>query len=378
MTFNNGSFRGSFYPTKTLFLRGPRIRPSKEIVFPLPLTKGKGDKGGWVQVSNIEITGLGALNIDHLYQVEHILDDGETVVTETKSSPGGSAANTIYGLAKLGVSTGFTGVVGDDAEGKILIQDFQKVGVDTSQIRVKPGAKTGSVLCLSDKLGRRSLYVTPGANNLLTMDDLDLTYINQARMLHLSSLVDDRQFKTLLKLMDGLDSSTRLSFAPGALYTQKGLKALAPILSRTHILFINRNEIKQLTGEDIRNGAESCLKQGCSIIVVTLGRGISLELGKEGSQRTVTAIGYIREAETEHAIEASDQGLVSPADTTGAGDAFATGFLYGLLKGKGLEECGRLGDVVARFSITKLGTRQGFPTLNQLAQRYRELCNKQL
>ncbi len=329
-------------------------------------------------MSNIEITGLGALNIDHLYKVERILDDGETVVSKAKSSPGGSAANTIYGLAKLGVNTGFTGVVGDDAEGKILIQDFQKAGVDTSQIRVKPGAKTGSVVCLSDRLGRRSLYVTPGANNLLTMDDLDLTYINQARMLHLSSFADDRQFKILLELMDGLDLSTKLSFAPGALYAKKGLKALAPILSKTHILFINRNEIKQLTGEDIRNGAKSCLKQGCSIIVVTLGKGISLELGKGTNHRTVTATCYIRDAKTEHAIQSSNQAVVSQADTTGAGDAFATGFLYGLLRGKGLEECGRLGDIVARFSITKLGTRQGFPTLNQLAQRYRELCDKQL
>ncbi|GAI55323.1 unnamed protein product, partial [marine sediment metagenome] len=103
-------------------------------------------------VNNIEVVGLGALNIDYLYQVEHILEDGETVVSKAKSSPGGSAANTIYGLAKLGMKTGFIGVVGDDAEGKILLQDFQKVGVDTSQIRVKPGSKTGSVLCLSDRL----------------------------------------------------------------------------------------------------------------------------------------------------------------------------------------------------------------------------------
>lgn len=327
-------------------------------------------------MSNIEITGLGALNIDHLYKVERILEDGETVVIETKSFPGGSAANTIYGLAKLGVSAGFTGVVGDDAEGKVLIQDFQKVRVDISHIKVKAGAKTGSVLCLSDKLDRRSLYVTPGVNNRLTRADLDLTYINQARMLHLSSFADDRQFKMLLELMDGL--SIKLSFAPGALYATKGLKALAPILSKTHVLFINRDEIKQLTGKDVINGAESCLRQGCSIVVVTLGKGTKLELGKGISCKTVTATGYIKDAKTECAIQPDNQDIVSPADTTGAGDAFATGFLYGLLKGKGLEECGHLGDMVARFSITQLGTRQGFPTRNQLAQRYRELYLQKL
>ncbi|MBA7608774.1 putative sugar kinase YdjH [subsurface metagenome] len=329
-------------------------------------------------MSNIEITGLGAMNIDLLYKVERILDDGETTVTEAKSSPGGSAANTIYGLAKLGVSTGFTGVVGDDAEGRILIQDFQKAGVDSSQIRVKPGAKTGLVVCLSDRLGRRSLYVIPGANNLLAMDDLDLLYINQAGILYVSSFAGDGQFKMLLELMDRLDSSIKLSFAPGALYAAKGLKALAPILSRTHILFINHDELKQLTGKDVITGAESCLNQGCSIIVITLGKGLKLELSRGMGRRTVTAIGYIRDAESEHAIQPGDQDIATPADTTGAGDAFAAGFLYGLLKGKGLSECGCLGDIVARFSITKLGTRQGFPTLNQLAQRCQQLYNKQL
>ena len=314
-------------------------------------------------MSDIEITGLGAMNMDYLYKVEHIVEDGETVVTETKSSPGGSAANTIYGLARLGVNAGFSGVVGDDGEGKLLIQDFQKAEVDTSQIRIKPEAKTGSVVSLSDRLGRRSLYVIPGVNNLLTMNDLDVTYMNQARMLHVSSFADDRQFKILLDLMERLDSSVRLSFAPGALYAAKGLKALAPILGRTHIMFINRREIRRLTGKDVVGGAEICLEQGCSIIVVTLGRGQKLEL----SRGVVTAIGYIKDAETEYAIQPSSQDAVPPADTTGAGDAFSTGFLFGLINGKGLSECGHLGNIVAQFSIGKIGAREGLPTLGQLS-----------
>jgi len=325
-------------------------------------------------MSNIEVVGLGALNIDHLYQVEHILDDGEAVVSKAKSSPGGSAANTIYGLAKLGVSTGFAGVVGDDAEGKVLVQDFQKAGVDASQIRVKRGARTGSVLCLSDKLGKRSLYVIPGANNLLTIGDLDLTYINQAKWLHLSSFADDRQLKVLLKLVASLDSSTKVSFAPGVLHSIKKMETLSPILNRTHLLFVNQREIQHLTGENIIAGAESCLKQGCHIVVVTLGKGVRLDL----RHRTVTAVCYIRDAENEYAIKPSSQDTVSEVDTTGAGDAFATGFLYGLLNGKGLNECGYLGDIVARFSLTRLGAREGLPTFTELAQRYHELYNQKL
>ncbi|MFC2008193.1 carbohydrate kinase family protein [Chloroflexota bacterium] len=321
-------------------------------------------------MSNIEVVGLGALNIDHIYKVERILDDGEAVVNRTISSPGGSAANTVYGLAKLGVSAGFIGAIGDDAEGKILLQDFQKVGADISHIGTRRGARTGSVLCLSDQLGKRSLYVIPGANNQLTTDDLDLTYINQAQMLHITSFVDEQQLKLLLELMIKLDFPVEVSFSPGALYASKGLPTLTPLLARTHVLFLNESEMRQLTGEDFNSGAQRCLDLGCHIAVVTLGKG--------ASYKNTIAASYIRTAGGEYLIEPSDKSIIPASDTVGAGDAFAAGFLYGLIKGEGLEKCGRLGDIVARFSITKTGARQGLPTFNQLAQRYRELYSEQL
>ena len=321
-------------------------------------------------MNNIEVIGLGALNIDNIYQVERILEDGESVIKESGLFPGGSAANTIYGLSKLGVKAGFIGVVGDDAEGKILLDDFQKAGVDISRIGVKRRTKTGATLCLSDRPGKRSLYVVPGANNLLTMDDLDLNYINQAKMLHLSSFVDDRQFKVLLELMDKLSSSIKVSFSPGALYASKGVEALKPILARTYTLFINESEIQQLTGKDFEAGAETCLEQGCQIVAVTLGKG--------ASYKTVMATSYIRDAEKEYVVKSSNKNIISTLDTTGAGDAFASGFIYGLIKNKELEECGRLGDITAQFSISKVGAREGLPTVDKLARRYQELYDKEL
>jgi ribokinase len=128
--------------------------------------------------------------------------------------------------------------------------------------------------------------------------------------------------------------------------------------------------MRQLTGEDVIAGAESCLRQGCQKVVVTLGTGKRL--------RKATAVGYIRDAEHEYIIEPVSRDIGAEVDTTGAGDAFAAGFLYGLLKGKGLEECGRLGNIVAQFCITKIGAREGLPTLNQLAQRYRGLYSQPL
>jgi ribokinase len=97
----------------------------------------------------IDVVGIGALNIDQIYRVERVLLDGEAPVDEPSTVPGGSAANTIYGLAKLGMRTGFIGAVGDDETGEILIEDFKGVGVEVSQIKFKERAKTGSVLCLS-------------------------------------------------------------------------------------------------------------------------------------------------------------------------------------------------------------------------------------
>lgn len=320
-------------------------------------------------MNNIKVIGLGALNMDYLYRVERILTDGETTVKESSVTPGGSAANTIYGLAKLGVKTGFIGAVGDDTNGKALVRDFRPVRVDTSRIKIIPEARSGAVLGLSDTLGRRSLYVSSGANKMLTLNRLDIEYINQANMLHLTSFADEVQFRMSLDLMERLKPSVKLSFSPGALYTAKRLKVLKPILRKTYILFLNYPEIRQMTSKNMVAGTETCLRLGCRIVVVTMGKGRRLEL----STGTIdNAVCYIRDSQNEYAVEASEK-PVSGVEATGAGDAFAAGFLYGLLSGRGMMECGRLGDAVARSVIGKMGTRAGYPTPRELRKSYREI-----
>lgn len=316
-------------------------------------------------MNKIQIIGVGALNIDYLYKVERVISDSETVVNWSKSFPGGSAANTIYGLAKLGLSTGFCGAIGDDEEGKVLLKDFEKVGVDTSRIRLKPKAKTGSVLCISDRGGRRSLYAQPGANSRLQIDDLDFDYINQAEIMHLTSFADDDQFQMSLGLLVRLKPSVRLSFTPGAIYAAKGLNRLSPFLSRTQFLFVNLSELQQLTGEELEDGVQKCRQAGCRTVVVTLGKG--QKIGK------TTAVAYIRDAENEYIVEPYSLNLAAEVDTTGAGDAFAAGFLYSVVKGKGPAECGHLGDFVAKLCISNTGARRGLPTAEEVARRYGKL-----
>jgi ribokinase len=324
----------------------------------------------------MDVVGFGALNIDQFFQVGSILTDDETTIFEQQRLPGGSAANTVYGLAKLGLRTGFMGAVGDDEGGKILLEDFRRVGVDVSQIKVKKKAKTGSVLGLIDKNAGRALYVEPGANNLLELEDLSKDYSSQARLVHLSSFVDEKQLELQKVLVAHLPSNVRVSFAPGAIYARKGLEALMPIIERTYTIFVNRKEIRLLTNKGIEEGAKQLKQYGCKIVVVTLGEGINcptdgekgllLALGEEWGGPISNWGSYI----------VSERGVywVKPViaeqvvDTTGAGDAFAAGFLYGLLTERSLKECAHLGHIVAFFCVSRIGARPGLPSQGELQQ----------
>ena len=108
------------------------------------------------------------------------------------------------------------------------------------------------------------------------------------------------------------------------------------------------------------SGAKKCLKQGCQILVVTLGKGLTLEPGK-------VITGYICDKDHEYKVETAVDFGGQP-DSTGAGDAFAAGFLFGLIKQRKLDECGRLGDTMAHFAMREIGARAGLPTLPALKE----------
>jgi ribokinase len=318
-------------------------------------------------MSTIEIIGFGALNMDYLYQVKQIVLDGEVPIDHVTATPGGSAANTIYGLAKLGVRTGFVGAVGDDAQGKTCLKDLQSIGADTTHIRVKKAKKTGIALCVTDELGRRAIYLLPGANSVVNSQDINANYLNQAKIVHFSSFVDEKQFIVQAELLEKLSGSVKISFAPGMLYAVRGMQALLPLLQKTDVLFINKDELEKLTGENFVAGAKECLKQGCQVVVVTLGKGLSLAPGQVMS-------GYICDKDHEYKVESS-VAFAGQLDSTGAGDAFAAGFLFGLVKQRKLDECGQLGDMMAHFAMKEAGARQGLPTLHTLQEILPSITN---
>ncbi|MCX8103169.1 MAG: carbohydrate kinase family protein [Candidatus Bipolaricaulota bacterium] len=297
-----------------------------------------------------DIVGFGALNLDELYRVERILDDDEGEVVFAGAYPGGSAANTVYALAQLGLRAGFLGVVGDDDAGRIILESFRNVGVDTSGIVIKPKAKTGRALGFIDSRGRRTLYIEPGANSLLRKAEIDFSYVARAQFVHLSSFVGEEQWAIQCELVRALSPKTLVSFAPGALLARRGVRALSPVLQRTHVLFLNRRELEMLvhTG-DPGIGTRTLLKSGPCIVAVTL--------GAEGS--------YITDGKRAYRVEAPRVRKI--VDTTGAGDAFAAGFLYGLFEERELRECAELGAQLAKLAVGQMGGR-----LNAAISRLRQ------
>jgi len=295
-------------------------------------------------MSRFDVVGFGALNVDRLFRVNRLAkQEEESWIIDSTETCGGSAANAIVGLARLGCKTGFIGKVGPDKEGELLANDFYKEKVDAKGVIRATKGKSGLVMGFVDKKGARALYINSGVNDTVKISEIDVEYASQTRFLHLSSFVGEESFETQKRLLETLPRGVKVSFDPGALYARKGLIGLEPIIKRTYVLMPNSAELELLTGETkYGRGAEHIISNGVRIVAV--------KLGSSGC--------YVTDGREQLLIEPFK---VKAVDTTGAGDAFCAGFLYGLLKDKNLGECGRLGNFVASRCVMKMGARTGLP-----------------
>jgi len=300
-------------------------------------------------MSRFDVVGFGALNVDKLFKVNKLAKaEEESFVEDYAEACGGSAANTVVGLARLGCKVGYIGKVGCDREGEVLIQDFCNEGVNTAGVVRAEQGKSGSVMGFVDKKGARALYVNSGVNDTITIDEVNARYAAQAQFLHLTSFVGDETLQTQKKLLDAVPESTKVSFDPGALYARRDPATLEPIIRKTYVLMPNALELTLLTGEiAYSKGADAMISRGVKIVAV--------KLGSDGC--------YVTDGNERHVIEPFKVDVV---DTTGAGDAFCAGFLYGLVNGKNLLECGKLGNFVASRCVMKMGARAGLPFVEDL------------
>jgi ribokinase len=297
-----------------------------------------------------DVVGFGALNLDQTFRVPQIAhEDNESYITSISTAPGGSAANTIVGLSRLNLQTGFLGKVASDPAGTQLLQSFTTENVNINGVLIAETGTSGIVYCFVDAHGERAMYIDPGANDTLTFDELNLEYCGDPIFLHCSSFTGQLPFHAQIQLRQHL-SQTRLSIDPGTIYAMKGLQTLKPLIKNCHVFFPNEHELYLLTKENYASGAQVLLDLGIQIVAVKLGaRGC-----------------YVTDGRETYTIAPPN---VQVFDTTGAGDAFCTGFIYGLLHRKDLYTCGAWGNLVASQILITSGARQGLPYHQDLANK---------
>jgi ribokinase len=289
----------------------------------------------------LDVIGFGALNVDKLYRVNKIAREGEeSFILSSGELPGGSAANTIVGLARLGARTGFIGKVARDHGGQLLLDDFRKESVNTDGIVISEKGNSGTVSAYVDSNGERALYVHPSVNDTLTFEEVNMKYAAQTDFLHLTSM-DEKPFQSQVKLVKELPN-VKVSLDPGEIYARKGLVKLKPIMRHCYVFMPSEGEVKLLTGKGWKEGVKRLLQEGPRMVAV--------KLGSRGC--------YVSDGRQEYVVPPFKTRVV---DTIGAGDAFCTGFLFGLINKRDLYECGRLGNFVASKCITKAGARCGLP-----------------
>ena len=300
---------------------------------------------------NAEVIGFGALNVDKLYSVENIVSkDEESFIKSETDTPGGSAANTIVGLSRLGCSTSIIGKIAEDEDGDLIEYHLAVNGVYANNLIYSETGSTGKCLGFVDENGERCLYIDPGVNDEIKIGEINPLNIMRCKIMHYTSFVGD-SFNTQIELLEKLNDQCILSFDPGMLYVKKGFDELKPILERTNILLINESELRLLC-----NNNKDSLKE---LAIGFLDLGIGTVVVKRGDEG-VFAINNSSECE----VEAFECEVV---DTTGAGDSFNSGFLYSFLKGYDLEKSCKIGNWVASKAIEGFGMEK-FPTLKDLEE----------
>ncbi len=296
-----------------------------------------------------EVLAFGALNVDRLVRVDWIPgSDGETSGREVELSPGGAAANFAVGMARLGLRSGLVARVGRDPHSEFLLRSLRRERVDTRGVK-RVGGSSGRVTAMVNSKGERALVVEPGVNDGCVAPPSSVPF-QRARWLHLTSFACAsgdgplRAQAAAARLCAG-----RVSLDPGNLYAARGAKGLGPLLRRTAVLLPSEEEVRKIVSGEPLSGAEALAEEGMTVAVKMGARGCFATNGRESVRLPSLA--------------------AKVADTTGAGDAFDAGFLFGRLRGHPLKECALLGSLAAAACVALPGAWTGLPTRNELMRK---------
>ncbi len=288
-----------------------------------------------------DVLAIGAANSDFYFHVKNLpVPDEEVEAISIDKKLGGSAANFIVGCAKLNLKTRFLGCVGLDSEGNELMHEFNESNVDTSLVqRIK--ARTGRVVIIVNDLGEKEMAAFVGANNLLSKQMVTEEAIISAKLVHITSLSSDSAFKACVRAKNlAKENNVLVSLDPGHILAERGVDKLRDLLDGVDFFFPSRGGLKKLTGLD--NVEESC-KSLAGLI-----KTIVVTLGSEGCFVYFNGKGFVVKPVKARIL-----------DTTGAGDAFAAAFVYGVIKGKALPDCAAIANRAAGISLSGKGARPG-------------------
>jgi sugar/nucleoside kinase (ribokinase family) len=250
---------------------------------------------------------------------------------------GGSAANTIHGLGMLGLKTGFIGSVGKDETGDFFEKDMKSAGVDTLLFRRE--SVTGTAVALISHDSERTFATHLGAATELHDAELKAKYFKGYNILYLEGylIFNKPLVETACKIAKSLKMKVALDLASYNVVEMMHKDFKDIIENYVDIIFANEMEAKAYTGKDPEE-ALKILSEFCEVAVVKTGsEGSLIKRGEE-----VLKVGTIK---------------VKLRDTTGAGDLYASGFLYGYANGFSLEKCGLFGSVLAGNVIELIGAK---------------------
>jgi len=257
---------------------------------------------------------------------------------------GGSAANTMAGLAALGGRGAFIGKVRDDQLGGIFRHDIRAAGVAFETASATGGPSTARCLILVTPDAQRTMNTYLGVAGALTPDDLDEAAIRAARITYLEGYLWDpppaqQAFLAAAKLAHGAGRKIALSLSDPFCVERHRESFRELVGGHVDVLFANEVEIRSLYQTASFDAAVQQVRGHCDIAVLTRSaKGAIVLAGDEV-----------------HVIDAEPVAHV--VDTTGAGDLFAAGFLSGLTRERPLYECGRIGAIAAAEVISHLGAR---------------------
>ncbi len=275
-------------------------------------------------------------------------------VKSVKVAPGGSAANVSANLGNLGMKTSYIGKLGDDTLARIAIDDLVGAHVNVEPVILTTADSTAVSVILITPFGKdRSILAYKGANNLITPEEIKLEWLDRARHLQWTSLTSESGVKSIEKCVDHVKKDGGYIFAcPSISIIKNNSAAAIQLIKKSDLLTLNKEELFALTNETSILGAmKVALELGPKIVACTD--------GGNGS--------YISDGKT---LLKAGVYPVDVQDTTGAGDAFASGLIYAYIRGLPMEQMIKYGSAISTFECSVLGVRDGVPRDMKVIEDY--------